>query len=432
MIEEVNEAEEPSRLVMDLQDDERRNTPSPRHSNHSRHSPSPPAISQDASMSHPEPEDQMHQPMEQPSQESIKDEILRCRHCDKAFNHQTELVQHEKILCSALFFQKQILNYTAASEDENDDRDSKVSTESERKVRVRTAISDDQQSVLKEYYAVNARPNREEFRTIAQRLQLDARVVQVWFQNNRSRERKMSGLNHIFKQQQGFLEPVYSPPTTDVDQPLDLSIKKEKMEANSSPRYGTVPQQQQQSLDEAMNLSQKSPTSPIGYRSHYNYGGISQDFLARQIPSPNEAAPRLMRNGYNPMGFERLFQLTPEMARGPHHLMKLENRGNSLSPGSSEKRSWKDDESRSFGDEDAKNLLFHHHQQQMHQQNLKRAQIPKIKSEQPIEGEGLVFVCDQCDKAFSKQSSLARHKYEHSGQRPYKCIECPKGMIFKV
>jgi hypothetical protein len=31
------------------------------------------------------------------------------------------------------------------------------------------------------------------------------------------------------------------------------------------------------------------------------------------------------------------------------------------------------------------------------------------------EGEGQ-FICDQCDKAFSKQSSLARHKYEHSGK----------------
>ncbi|XP_026462111.1 zinc finger E-box-binding homeobox protein zag-1-like [Ctenocephalides felis] len=41
------------------------------------------------------------------------------------------------------------------------------------------------------------------------------------------------------------------------------------------------------------------------------------------------------------------------------------------------------------------------------------------------------FVCDQCDKAFSKQSSLARHKYEHSGQRPYKCVECPKAFKHK-
>lgn len=33
----------------------------------------------------------------------------------------------------------------------------------------------------------------------------------------------------------------------------------------------------------------------------------------------------------------------------------------------------------------------------------------------PDHGEGL-FTCDQCDKTFSKQSSLARHKYEHSGK----------------
>lgn len=26
-----------------------------------------------------------------------------------------------------------------------------------------------------------------------------------------------------------------------------------------------------------------------------------------------------------------------------------------------------------------------------------------------------LYACDQCDKQFSKQSSLARHKYEHSG-----------------
>ena len=31
------------------------------------------------------------------------------------------------------------------------------------------------------------------------------------------------------------------------------------------------------------------------------------------------------------------------------------------------------------------------------------------------DAEGL-YACDQCDKVFSKQSSLARHKYEHSGK----------------
>jgi len=29
-----------------------------------------------------------------------------------------------------------------------------------------------------------------------------------------------------------------------------------------------------------------------------------------------------------------------------------------------------------------------------------------------------LYACDQCDKMFGKQSSLARHKYEHSGTTP--------------
>lgn len=33
-----------------------------------------------------------------------------------------------------------------------------------------------------------------------------------------------------------------------------------------------------------------------------------------------------------------------------------------------------------------------------------------------IEEDGL-YSCDQCDKTFGKQSSLARHKYEHSGKK---------------
>ncbi|KAK5973034.1 Zinc finger C2H2 type [Trichostrongylus colubriformis] len=47
-----------------------------------------------------------------------------------------------------------------------------------------------------------------------------------------------------------------------------------------------------------------------------------------------------------------------------------------------------------------------------------------------VEEEGL-FACDQCDKMFGKQSSLARHKYEHSGQRPYKCDVCDKAFKHK-
>jgi zinc finger homeobox protein 2 len=336
--------------------------------------------------------------------DSVND-LLRCQHCDKTFNHPTEHLQHEKMFCSVLMkkHEMDMMNGSMNAGSEDDDLESKVSTESERKVRVRTAISDEQQAVLKDFYAMNSRPNRDDFRNIAQRLMLDPRVVQVWFQNNRSRERKQNGMLGQFK-----------PTTTggNQDQPLDLSMKSNmKTETpTTSPRYGQTPyhhhqQHQQSSPEEVLNLSRKIASfSPI-FQSGYN-----AELLTRQVPSPNEAVPLMAsRNGYNgynglPLGLplERLLQLKPEMM-----MMKAEHlSGNSLSPGSSERRSWKDDESRSFDE-----TLMNSHQQ-FHTQR----RMPKMKSDLPPDSEELQFVCDLCDKAFRKQSSLARHKYEHSGE----------------
>ena len=48
----------------------------------------------------------------------------------------------------------------------------------------------------------------------------------------------------------------------------------------------------------------------------------------------------------------------------------------------------------------------------------KKLVSPKLENSltsSPEHCEGM-FTCDQCDKTFSKQSSLARHKYEHSGR----------------
>lgn len=48
-----------------------------------------------------------------------------------------------------------------------------------------------------------------------------------------------------------------------------------------------------------------------------------------------------------------------------------------------------------------------------------------------VQGEKDMYACDQCDKMFSKQSSLARHKYEHSGIRPFVCDTCNKAFKHK-
>jgi zinc finger homeobox protein 2 len=397
LIEEVNETDE-SKLVMDLKEENK----SPQRETEDYDDDE---AMNDEALSPRESREKSPSPniKQEPDETACVGDSLRCQHCDKVFNHPAEHLQHEKMLCNALIMKKHegmmahmvdSLNNSSAmnnSEDENDndndDRESKMSTESERKVRVRTAISEDQQSILKEFYAINARPNRDDFRNIAQRLMLDPRVVQVWFQNNRSRERKQNGTHCHFK--------------PNGDEPLDLSMKKEMMTdtPTTSPRYGQVPLQQ--ASDEVLNLSRKiAPFSPL-FQPNY-----TADFLSRQIPSPNEAGPRMSnaRNGYNlPLGLplERLLQFTPEMI-----MMKPEQRGNSLSPGSSEKRSWKDDESRSYDE-----ALNHSHHQYQTQRRM-----PKMKSDVPADSDEFNFVCDLCDKAFRKQSSLARHKYEHSGE----------------
>lgn len=423
LIEEVNESHDESKLVMDLKeddDDDEYECESNKDeiSKHLRHE------EDYGDDDEPMDDDLNHRRMLSASpRESMKekspvspsnikrehddsvDDSLRCQHCDKTFNHPTERLQHEKMLCSLLTRKHEIdmMNGSINAGSEDDDRESKVSTESERKVRVRTAISDEQQAVLKDFYAINPRPNRDDFRNIAQRLSLDPRVVQVWFQNNRSRERKQNGSVGQFKSTSNGTSG------GNQDQPLDLSMKREvKVETpTTSPRYGQTPYHQQQSPEEVLNLSRKiSSFSPI-FHGGYN----TAELLSRQVPSPNEAVPLMAsRNGYNgynlPLGLplERLLQLKPEMM-----MMKNEHlNGNSLSPGSSERRSWKDDESRSFDE----SLMSSH--QQFHSQQQRR--MPKNKSELPPDSEELQFVCDLCDKGFRKQSSLARHKYEHSGE----------------
>lgn len=373
---------------------------------------------------------------------------LRCSRCDATFNHASEFAQHEKVLCemyakSSAVITSQIsdainnsayVTINSGSEEDVEDM-SKSTSDNERKVRVRTAISEEQQNILKEHYAMNPRPNRDEFRNIAQRLVLDARVVQVWFQNNRSRERKMGipaggsiakPLN-VPKQSalpSNSISPSFS--ITHDDQPLDLSLKKEcnSPVPSTSPRYGTAPLQNDSNVtEEVMNLSRRCSMSPAPYRQMYNFYGASMsnngDQFVRQTPSPNEAVPKYgsyvlpgAALGLVPM--ERLLQMTtPEMARNPLLHMKAE----SLSP-ISDKRSWKGDESRSSHEDDGHNgPIMHLHQKKSH-----------LKQEPEAEGQ---FICNQCDKAFSKQSSLARHKYEHSGQRPYKCVDCPKAFKHK-
>lgn len=426
MIEEVNEPEEEPRLMIDEDNKVE------------RHSPSPPRFKSildrmseqlmQIRSKEAEARDRSRSPMRSEATliKQEKTEVLQCGRCPRAFHHPTELAQHELVCHSSngsILDPPNGIPFTSGSETENDDRESKTSSESERKVRVRTAISEEQQQVLKEHYAVNSRPSRDDFKLIAHRLALDARVVQVWFQNNRSRERKLSNLSLLKPGMGPHTPPHYNtpqasapppPPQTtppqqtasaaagasETDQPLDLSVKKDEKMPSNSPRYGAA--------DEIINLSHQLAASQS---SPFPYGNFHPDLMQqmRHIPSPNEAAtrqsrlpPYLMQNpsGLGLVPMERLFPFSPDMT--PAMLgLKAADRSSSISPGSSEKRSWKDDDSRvSYDDEPG---------------HLPKRLYASSDIKDPPNADGM-YVCTLCDKAFHKQSSLARHKYEHSGE----------------
>lgn len=309
-------------------------------------------------------------------------------------------------------------------------------TDVERKVRVRTAISEEQQAILKDHYNVNPRPSREEFRAIASRLMLDQRVVQVWFQNNRSRERKMNSYGLIKPHFPGQSPESASNSSTPVhhrntgpsngEQPLDLTVKARDLSPAHSPKYGMAPVQQQSSnAEEVMNLSFKSAPNSNPFRQfHSMYALPNGGAMMRHTPSPNEAGPHGSPYGLPPnlglVPMDRLLQMSPELARNP--LMGLK----AVEPGMDHHgmhRSWKDEhEARMSHHEGLLENLFHkqkHMQnfQQMHQSLAMHGMPNHVKRpkqvEEPQDGQ---FLCDQCDKAFNKQSSLARHKYEHSGE----------------
>lgn len=379
---------------------------------------------------------------------TASNENTTCGSCKKVFGSVRELDNHECLEQSEGLAAKlehaakrikiednyeEIENCEEKKDDFEIDSESITTTdhvnEDGRKVRVRSLIADEQLAILKEHYSSNPRPKREELSRIAEKIGFPVRVVQVWFQNTRARDRREGRLVQIpysplqvypqnLVPSQNLLRTLPYGPSSPHEQPLDLSIKKESSiisSPGSSPQRPTsIPQSDS---EEAVNLSQKSSRSPTPLIMPYQTFQSSNSSDYNRSPSPAttdlSTGSRLARILAQPhrhlaMGLvpmDRLLQFNHEMnSRSP--LL------NSASP-SSEKRSWKEDledsnVSENF-DHDAKRVKL----DQLTLKGLNNSLLATASPETEIEGQ---FVCDQCDKAFSKQSSLARHKYEHSGK----------------
>ena len=152
-------------------------------------------------------------------EEKAQDVPLPCRHCKEVFHSPVELHQHERYLCklnreiqhrdnlavdpskllslspvgtsSSKKLGSSAASVTSEGDSEGDcNRDDMFVDKDGHQYRVRSMLSDQQQKILKSHYVKNPRPDKFELMQIATEVGFPKRVVQVWFQNMRARDRR--------------------------------------------------------------------------------------------------------------------------------------------------------------------------------------------------------------------------------------------------
>ncbi|KAL5010066.1 hypothetical protein ScPMuIL_012371 [Solemya velum] len=363
---------------------------------------------------------------------------------------------------------------TDDEEEANDSGKEENTSADNKKLRERSLISDEQLQILKTYYQVNPRPRKFELIRIGNEIGFPKRVVQVWFQNMRARDRKKGKDVPYFpsmarfkiqdespmhwkdmKTKSSYIPVVPQPyahqskpngqlihtapqaapprPTSvaipdQTDQPLDLSIKKSPPRAHSS--NSSVSATPPRTLDEqVLNLSVKS--EPLAEMKTRPEGSLQDSAIYKYMQQEGLFFhPQFIQNSQT---FSNAFMAIPSQKMQPVTApltvkstplpLTVKSEVLSNSPKSepdpvnsktcSDTQSSQLDESGSI-DEDEPS-------------RKKRKSWKNHK----LDAEDGLYSCDQCDKLFSKQSSLARHKYEHSGARPFHCEICTKAFKHK-
>ncbi|XP_054161731.1 zinc finger E-box-binding homeobox 1-like [Oppia nitens] len=477
----------------------------------------------------------------------------RCHYCNEYFDNKQELLQHESHVCKRRLLLndmssvdinsnniQNIGNSSAAESDDESQRDSsleeEVMTTDGKKVRVRSVLGEQTLRILRKQYEFNPRPKKHDILRLAQEVNYSPRVVQVWFQNMRARDRRlgkpipsMTASNDMNSNNQRVIKsfsppihmtqhsatansmmsisiPHYKPTSnlsenmsfplyaSDVnglspygqrihnnavyylsspdlsitpsiksnanksfescsdgsEEPLDLSIKSK----SHNDDYNSNETEEKYNESEALNLSKKSSRSQTNDNSDNELSNVSLNLIQQQQRKEELEKSSIVRSMLlsKCQTQESDINIISDTATQSHHQIK-----DQLSPLDSNdtkdtdqqqlssKRTHSDCEdiepksdcnnanddkvsitrknkqlttTKSWKEKDDNNVITNDDQSPPPDPNLQ------------TEGLGL-FICDQCDKTFSKQSSLARHKYEHSGQRPHKCDVCSKAFKHK-
>ena len=315
--------------------------------------------------------------------DSEKDGSGQCRHCGDKFASAVEQHQHERYLCKSNRDIVPRVAYSDSSrnspcsvisegshhgntngsnsgmetdgEDGGEELYKEEATSESKKFRMRSLINDEQLAVLKSYYQMNPRPRKYELIRIGNEIGFSKRVVQVWFQNMRARDRRQ-GKNvpyfpsmARFKRQEspsapwkenkpvhGYIPVIPNPtlahngkpnglvtspkPKVTDEQPLDLSVKSSKPSdlATSSPVSATHPSSSHSSngLCFTSKAEERKPVMPPTFQDSpiFKYmqqeGLFARPFLGHSaVPNmmPGHSVPSTMPNMMHPIFAAHLF-----------------------------------------------------------------------------------------------------------------------------
>ncbi|XP_064107617.1 zinc finger E-box-binding homeobox 1-like [Macrobrachium nipponense] len=359
--------------------------------------------------------------------------------------------QHPSLLMSRQHYTT-MNRLNTGKEDESDADSGHVIDDEEmtndgKKARVRSHFREEHLVILRSHYALNPRPKKEELSNIAEKIGFPVRVVQVWFQNNRARERsegrsvtptpplyshssypsEFSPSSYTASNYPSNYAPTCYPTPTSQASSRALSITPYYpsllapglMYPVGPGRTSPAPADRADELDDdqPLDLSTKksSPSASPKPASILSDSDADSTSLAISYKSESRTpTPTSLNNNLTECKEGKESSVAPASTVLPSSVSEQQSKLAQILQGAklgipslysehgdhNDKRS-RDDDS---GDESRKRRR---------------------------EDEGGSFQCDQCDKSFNKPSSLARHKYEHSGQRPFKCDLCPKAFKHK-
>ncbi|CAD6194577.1 unnamed protein product, partial [Caenorhabditis auriculariae] len=342
--------------------------------------------------------------------------------------------------------EKKELSHSPAAEEhaengalENFDGDGKNSPDW-RPLRSRSFLNDSQVAVLQTHFKRNPFPSKYELSAVAEQIGVNKRVVQVWFQNTRAKERRSNRLPTTPRGNGalGVVPAVGGPWASLALPPPAVQPNAAQIMAAWAQQYtATVSQgesntvhsddmlEDEETMDEDIAEGKETPLDLTVIRDEEEpewspeklVGFLDQSTTALQellkqaggdFLSTNDDVVKKEEPTSPPSSTVSSIWPSSSMFINQYGSMLSGNLSTELQKVLEQRRS--EDDNSSLCSNDSKRL---------------KGKLASID-----EGEGL-FSCDQCDKVFGKQSSLARHKYEHSGQRPYKCDICEKAFKHK-